>query len=212
MNILDECVGCIHILYRALSHRSNTTPTSSSPCSCLRMFEEKVGDQAVKAYFESMDRDVWDAAQLSMARMAAGSMKIYGLVNGDWFRGRCQGEVIIMCFLRLAIHRISEVKGSVGLEKGGPVVVLVSILTSIWNRASTTKQTGKHKFIYNFHFHTFFFYEWIYRSLLVWLDQNTLVTSLVVCASYLIYRLGWGESQHNPKGWLHVDTTVTGAH
>ena len=25
------------------------------------MFEEKVNDQAVKAYFESMDLDVWDA-------------------------------------------------------------------------------------------------------------------------------------------------------
>ena len=26
-----------------------------------RMFEEKVTDEAVKAYFESMDLDVWDA-------------------------------------------------------------------------------------------------------------------------------------------------------
>ena len=55
-----------------------------SQLQSLRMFEEKVGDQAVKAYFESMDLDVWDAARLSMARMADGSMKIYGRwVNGD---------------------------------------------------------------------------------------------------------------------------------
>ena len=49
---------CIMPYHQPDQHNSNHVLASG-----LRMFEEKVGDQAVKAYFESMDLDVWDAAR-----------------------------------------------------------------------------------------------------------------------------------------------------
>lgn len=64
------------------------------------MFEEKVGDQAVKAYFESMDLDVWDAPWLLGKRAQGGQGWCIFLLHEE-LNSLSQGRLVFFTKQRL---------------------------------------------------------------------------------------------------------------